>query len=184
MALDDTAVLAPSTGHFYTAVYNATTPVAMPADLAAPGVSYTEVGHTSLEDILSSASEGGDATVLGTLQNKQLRTAYSPRTEQFTFTIQQFDEAALKLYYGSNAVVDTDGNVMVPNAPTPSIVTFLLVLVDGTTEFGLYIPKAEIFRAEDLEVSDTESLAGLTVNVRALQHASNTWNYKVTPLGA
>jgi len=187
MALVDNAVLSVGTGHFYTAPYIVGGPTAPPANktaLLAPPSPYAEIGHTSLEDILSISSEGGDATVLGTLQNKALRTAYSARTESLAITLQQFDSAALKLYYGSNtAEIATGSNfVGVSSNPTPSTVTFLAVFQDGQSVFAFYAPKAEIYRGDDLAVSDTESLVGLPLNIKPLIHGSNTWAYAVTPL--
>lgn len=182
MALNDAATLVVGAGNYFTAVYNPTTPVVLPADLNAPGVSWENVGHTSLEDIFSMSSEGGEATVLATLQNKTLRTSYSPRTETINFTLQQFDAAGLKLFYGSNATVGAGGEIQVPVTPTPTVCSFLVVFKDGENEFAFYCPKAEIYRADDLSISDTESLAGLPLGVRPIIHGSNAWAFAVTPL--
>lgn len=189
MALNDNATLAVGTGHFYTCPYIVGTPTAPPANVAAlkaPAAPWAEIGHTSLEDILSISSEGGDATVLGTLQNKALRTAYSARTESLAITLQQFDSAALKLYYGSNFDVISTGSAFsgVPSTPTPTTLSFLAVFQDGVNVFAFYAPKAEIYRGDDLEVSDTESLVGLPLSIKPLIHGSNTWAYAVTPLAA
>ena len=141
------------------------------------------MGHTSLEDIFAASSEGGEQTVIGTLQNKSLRTTYSARTETFTFTLQQFDETALKLYYGGNAVVN-GALLEVPADPVPTEGAFLAVFEDGDNYFAFYAPKAEIFRGDDLSIADTESLAGMPVNVTPLISGSNDFAYAVTPLGA
>lgn len=186
MALNNAATLVAGAGNFFTATYNETTPEAIPADLTDPGVNWTNVGHTSLEDIFSVTSEGGDPTLIGTLQNKSLRTVYSPRTESFNFTLQQFDAPSLKLYYGSNAEVSAGppATVKVPELGTPTICTFLIVFTDGANSFGFYVPKAEVFRSDDLAISDTESLAGLPLAVKPLKHGDNDHLYEVTSLGA
>ena len=183
MAQNDEATLVIGAGNYFTAAYNAVTPEAMPADLSAPGVNWESVGHTSLEEIFSVTSEGGEATTLGTLQNRTLRTTYSNRTETINFTLQQFDEAGLKLYYGANATVGAGGEVRVPSKPTPTVCSFLAIFTDGDNHFAIYAPKAEIFRADDVSVSDTESLAGLPLAVKPLVHGSNDWAYAVTPIG-
>lgn len=183
MALNDLATLVIGAGNYFTATYSAVSPVVLPADLSAPGVAWTPVGHTSLEEIFNISSEGGDATTIGTLQSKNLRTTYSPRTETITFTLQQFDEAALKLYYGSNATIGSAGEVQVPSSPAPTVCSFLAVFVDGENHFAIYAPKAEIYRADDLSANDAESLAGLPLAVKPLVHGANTWTYAVTPLG-
>lgn len=179
MALDDTATLVIGSGNYFTAPVD----TALPVDLLAPEVAWVNAGHTSLEDILSIASEGGEATTIGTLQNNSLRTKYSARTETIAVTLQQFDKASLKLFYGSNAVENADGTLGVPEHPVPTTAAFLAIFVDGENVFALYAPKAELYRADDLSISDTESLAGLPIGVKPLKSGSNTWTYAVTPLG-
>ena len=178
MALNDTSVLVVGSGNYFIADVG----TALPEDLSAPGVDWTNIGHTSLENLLSIESEGGEPTVVGTLQNKSLRTTYSPRQETLKVTIQQFDTESLRLYYGSNAVLNVDGTIGVPTEPTPTSKAFLAVYVDGDNLFAFYAPKSEIFRADDLEIGDTESLAGLPLGVKPLVHSTNTWAYAVTPL--
>lgn len=182
MALNNNATLVVGAGNFFTAPYVEATPAALPADLGAVGAPWVNIGHTSLEDIFSVASEGGEATNLGTLQAKTLRTTYSPRTETFNLTLQQFDVDSLKLYFGANATVGADGELQVPTTADATVASFLAVFVDGTNKFGFYAPKAEIVRGDDLALSDGESLAGLPLSVKPIVHASNGWAYAVTPL--
>lgn len=179
MALNDDAVLAIDSGNYFTAPAG----TAVPTDLAAIATPWEVVGHTSLDNILSVESEGGEATVLGTLQNKSLRTRRSSRTETIKFTLQQFDTDALKLYYGSNAEVLASGMVTNPTNPTPTVCAFLAVYLDGDNIFALYVPRAEILRSEDISFEDTENIAGLPLGVTPLQNGSNAYTYAVTPLG-
>ncbi|AWY07580.1 major tail protein [Streptomyces phage Yosif] len=179
MPINDDATLVIGSGNYLTAP----TGTAIPTDLLSPTSPWAGVGHTSLEDIFSIASEGGEATVIGTLQNKSLRTKYSARTETMTFTLQQFDEAGLKLYYGANAPILADGSIGVPVDPEPTVCAFLAIFVDGDNVFAFYAPKAEIYRADDLSLADTESLAGLPLGVKPVAHGENQWTYAVTPLG-
>lgn len=180
MAINNDATLVVGAGNFFRAPVD----TAIPLDLSAPDVAWINLGHTSLEDIFSVTSDGGEATTIGTLQNKSLRTSYSARTETFGFTIQQFDAEALKLYYGANATVGAGGEIQVPNTPVPTVAAFLAVFKDGDNEFAFYAPKAEILRSDDLSISDTESLAGLPIGVKPLASGSNQWTYAVTPLVA
>jgi hypothetical protein len=179
VAVNDDATLVIGAGNYLTAP----TGTAIPEDLLVPTSPWEAVGHTSLEDIFGISSEGGEPTVIGTLQNKSLRTKYSARTETMTFTLQQFDAAGLRLYYGANAPSLPDGLVGVPVDPEPTVCAFLVVFVDGENHFAFYAPKAEIYRADDMEFSDTESLAGLPLGVKPMVHNSNPWTYAVTPLG-
>ncbi|MFE4451420.1 hypothetical protein [Streptomyces sp. NPDC056796] len=179
MALNDAATLVIGSGNYLTAPLG----TEMPADVLTPLSPWEAVGHTSLEEIFSITSEGGEATTIGSLQNKSLRTKYSVRTETMAFTLQQFDVPGLKLYYGSNAPVLPDGSVGVPADPTPTVCAFLAVFVDGENHFAFYAPKAEIYRSEDLSFGDTESLAGLPLGVKPMPHGANKWSYAITPLG-
>jgi hypothetical protein len=180
MAKNDNATLVVGSANFFTAPVG----TAMPPSLSdAPASPWENVGHTSLEDIFSISSEGGDATTLGTLQSKALRTTYSPRTESFGITVQQFDRKSLRLYYGSNAPLLADGTLGVPINPAPTQKAFLVIFVDGVNRFGLYAPKTEIFRSDDMAISDAESLVGLPLSVKPLIHSPNEWAYALTPLG-
>jgi hypothetical protein len=180
VALNDNATLVIGSGNYLTAPVGTD----LPDDLLVPTSPWSAVGHTSLEDILSISSEGGEATTIGTLQNKSLRTKYSARTETIALTLQQFDIAGLKLYYGSNAPVLANGTLGVPTDPTPTTAAFLAVFVDGENYFAIYAPKAEIYRADDISFGDTESLAGLPIGVKPMAFGSNTFTYAITPLGA
>ena len=179
MATDDTAVLTVGTGNFFTSVVD----TALPVDLLAPGIAWKSVGHTSLDNIFSVASDGGDATTIGTLQNKTLRTKYSARTETFSIVLEQFDAPGLRLYYGSNAPTLTDGTVGVPSEPVPTTCAFLAIFIDGSNVFAFYAPKAEVYRNDDLSIADTESLAGLPLGVKPMISGTNAYAYAVTPLG-
>ena len=177
MALDSTAVLKVGVGHFYTAPVG----TALPADLRNPAGPWVHMGHTSVADILSAASEGGETTTLRSLQNATLRTSTAARTEAFVMNLLQFDSASLKLYYGSNATIDGSGHVSVPSSPVPTEVAWLVVFYDGQTTAGVYAPKTSIFRNDDLSVSDTENLVQLSVRVTPLQNGANDYSFKWLP---
>jgi hypothetical protein len=156
----------------------------MPASLAvAPASPWESVGHTSIDNVLSFASDGGTATTLGTLQNKALRTTYAARTDSIAITLEQFDRKSLRLYYGSNAPLLADGSLGVPADPDPTNAAFLVIVADGANRFGIYAPKTEIFRGDVIAVKDAESLVGLPLSIKPLQYVTNTWTYALTPLG-
>ncbi|MET8111181.1 hypothetical protein [Streptomyces prasinus] len=180
MALNDNATLVIGSGNYLTAPIGTD----IPLDLLAPVSPWEPVGHTSLEDIFSITSEGGEATVIGSLQNKSLRTKYSARTETMALILQQFDKAGLKLYYGANAPELPNGLIGVPADPVPTTCAFLAVFVDGENHFAFYAPKAEIYRSDDVSFGDTESLAGLPLGVKPMTHGANNWTYAITPLGS
>lgn len=173
MALLDNAVFKVGVGHFYTAPVG----TALPTDLATPGAGWTEIGHTSVEDILSTASEGGEATTHRSLQASSLRVTYSPRTESWTFNLLQFDTASLRLYFGQNASIDASGNVLVPDNPQPTERAFLVVFRDGHTVMGLYASKASIFRGDDFNFADIENLSQMSIRVTPLTAAGSSSPY-------
>lgn len=181
MPLIDSAVLKVGAGNYFTAPVG----TALPTDLKSPGSEWVNMGHTSLEDILAFESEGGEATVLGTLQARNLRTAYSARSETMSINIHQFDAASLKLYYGSNMVdVAGDGSLLgVPQDPQPTEAAFLAVYLDGANVFAYYAQRSEIFRGDDAEITNTEELAALPLTITPLVHEGADWAYAVTPLG-
>lgn len=188
MAINDTATLVIGAGNFYTAATDTAAPTALNVAPIAP---WKNVGHTSLADVFGWNADGGEATILGTLQNKQLRTTYSKRTEGFTISVQQWDEDALKLYFGSNAETVTTGTepneitwfrVPASNA-SPTVGAFLAIFIDGENYFALYAPKAEIFRGDVPDLGGTENLASLPLKITPLIEGTNDWAYQITPLG-
>ena len=177
MALDNSAVLKVGTGDFYTAPIGS----ALPADLLTPGVAWEHMGHTSLDDILNSASEGGETTTLGSLQNRNLRQSVASRTESYNINLLQFDPEALKLYYGSNTEVTGDGHVRIPQDPVPSELAWLFVFRDGERVGAIYAPKASFIRGDDFSISDTESLSRLNLRVTPLVHEGNNYSVEFVP---
>lgn len=185
--LNDKSTLVIGAGNYYTAP---TPGAGQPADLAAVATPWVNMGHTSLEDIMSFESEGGEVTILGTLQNPSLRTKRSNSTETMKIKLQQFDTASLKLFFGKNA---TPGDTVkaggaakwlrVPSKPAATECAFLAVYVDGENLFALHVPRCEIIKGDNLEFGDSESLGGLPLAITPLQYGTNDWTYQVTPLG-
>jgi hypothetical protein len=179
MPLYDDATFKVAGGHFYTATVGSE----CPADLSTPGASWTEIGHTSLDDIFSSSSQGGDVTTLGTLQAATLRSSTSARSETWTFNLAQFDEDSLKLYFGANATYNSSTNLLdVPDDPTATVVAFLAVFTDGDNSFAFHAKKAELRRGDDWDLSDTSSLVTLPISVTPVNYSGAISKYSVTPI--
>lgn len=175
MALNNEAVLSISTAKFYTAVVG-TAPEA--------AVGWEEMGHTSIDQVVAFETEGGEVTTLGSLQVKQLRTSRTPIVDSFRVDLQQFDEAGLKLFFGSNAVKNAAGQLEVPETPIPTTKAWKMVAVDGDREFILHAGKAEIFRAEGASFSNDEALSTLPLSIRPLSSGAGASPYSLTVLGA
>lgn len=185
MTLNDNAVFKLSTGHFYLAPVG----TAEPTDLSNLDASWVEIGHTSLDNVLSQSSDGGDTTTLGTLQASSLRTSTTPIVVSWAFNLQQFDVDSLKLYFGSNSTPntpDTDEQawLRIASDPQPTTKAFLIVLFDGETKMGIHCQKAEIARGDDMDFSDTSSLSSLPLKVTPLDNAGAPARMSITPLQA
>jgi hypothetical protein len=180
MTTNDSATLKVGVARFYTAVVATVRPTTV-ATLKAPPVAWTEVGNTSLDNILNLTSEGGAVTTLSSLQNKSLRQTIEARVESLGLNLLEWTDESLKLYYGGNAVVAADGAVEVPSEPVPTERAFLAVLEDGENVAGFYCAKASIFRSDDIAVADTNTLAQLPIKVTALNNAGAVSALTVIP---
>lgn len=181
MALLNSAVLVPGAANYYLGAPGAAKPTSL-ASVAS--TTWTNIGHTSLENILAMSSEGGEAQNLSTMQAQPLRTTYSKRTEKFDISVHQFDAETLKLYFGKNMVdVDGDGKWLGPNLnPQVTNKAFLSVIFDGATAFAMYAPEAEIYRGDDFSLEDSEALATLPLSITPVVRAGNQYAYAMTPL--
>lgn len=180
MATNDAATLKVGIARFYTAPVGTARPTTV-ATLKAPPVAWTEVGNTSLENILNLTSEGGNVTTLASLQNKSLRQTIETRVESLGLNLLEWTTDTLTLYYGANAVITADDAVEVPSEPVATEKAFLAVLEDGSAVGGFYCEKASIFRADDIAVADTNSLAQLPIRITALNAAGKTSALTVIP---
>lgn len=179
MAFTDAAVGVIATARFYTAVVG----TAVPTNYLAPAVAWSDFGHTSLDNIFALSSEGGDTTVLGTLQAPQFRTRVAPRTDSFALVSNQFDLDHYQMYFGANATQDnTTKLVSVPNAPTAVEKAFLAVFDAGDKAFAIYAARAEFKRNEDLSIDSTEAIASIPIQVTPLSYNGATSNWGITPL--
>lgn len=183
MALNNNSTLVVKTGRFYIAPEGTEAP-ADKAGLLAPDTPWEQLGHTSVEDILSWATEGGESTTLSSLQAPSLRTTTSPRTESFTTTLLQWDEATLPFYFGENMELIAGSTILygVNSNPEPVVKALLIVLQDGQNVFPIYAPSASIGRGDDLSIDSTEDLAGLPVQINLQNYNGNPWAFAVGPV--
>lgn len=180
MTTNDAATLKVGSARFFTAPVGTARPTTVVL-LKAPPVAWKEVGNTSLDNILALTSEGGAVTTLSSLQNKSLRQSVEARVESLGLNLLEWTKESLKLYYGGNAVVATDGAIEVPSEPVPTEVAFLAVLEDGNSVGGFYAEKSSVFRSDDIAIADTNSLAQLPIKITALNNQGKPSALTVIP---
>lgn len=173
MALNADSILKVGTAAFYTADIGTPKPTLTGAE--GPSEPWEHMGHSSIDEILTSSSEGGERVPLPTLQAQSgARFSVSARTDTFTINLHQFDEKSLKLYYGANAVVNADGSIDIPTSPIATESAWLFMFRDGNRVGGLYAARASIIRADDFSINDTESLARLSLAVTPMEIDGST----------
>lgn len=178
MALNDDALLNIGEGHFYLADVG----TAAPADLSTiDDATWTDIGHTSADNVFGMTSDGGDVTVLQTLQSSSVRTSTAPVVETFNISLDQFDVDALKLYFGANAVA-ASGWLAVQDNIVPTKKAFLAVFADGESRFGIWAASTEIQRSDAPEFAARGSLSSLPIGVKPLNYNGATSKYSVTPI--
>jgi hypothetical protein len=177
MSLDSGVVIVPGVGHFYTRAVSGAYPTD-PADPTASG--WVEVGHTSRENPMQVSRDGGDQTILGSWQNPTLRTSTDTVTTSLAFTLLQYDNENMALYYGSNSEVDGGtGRLKVAKSPSPTEAALFVRIIDGTKEQYRYYEKVSIIAA-DAEEFDVESLAGMPVAATILGADESDFNAELT----
>lgn len=162
MALDDSAVVIPGTGH----VWIAPAGTAKPADLSNPGSPWAELGHTSIDDGMTITRDGGDSEVLGTWQNPSLRERRDPVVFALTLHLLQIDNNTLDLYFGGGDV-SVEGVFGVNLISQPAERAMFIKIVDGSNEFPFYIPKTSIASDDDVE-ADVEAFLAWPIRATIL----------------
>jgi hypothetical protein len=179
MALDDDALFTAATGYIFIGPTGTTAPT--PTEISdfdeaeGLGVAWTNIGHTSREDLPEFGFDGGETETRGTWQNAALREVVTEATVDYvTFQLHQFDLTALSLYYGqANAVAALPGEFHVSNAATAgSERSICMVIVDGDAKIGFYARKASIRREEAISLA-TDQFAALPLRATFLKDGVN-----------
>jgi hypothetical protein len=174
MAQNDDAVFTASRGFIFTAPINTAAPT--PADIDAfdpesPALTgFTDIGHTSDDDLPEFGFDGGDTEVRGSWQNQALREVVTEALADYmTFNLLQFDKEGLSLYYGVTDPGATDGVFEVGSNNNPPIERALVVvIVDGNTKIAFHAGRTGI-RREDAIQLDPEGFAALPLRATFLK---------------
>lgn len=155
MALNDAAVVYPNTAHFFLGdSATATEPTladieAYVADTSTPITGMTDLGNTTLDNVMAWGSDGGDTEVKGSLQNKSLREVLtSEKVDYFTVNSMQVkDNEVLTLYYGGGDASQPN-RFGTPDNPIIQNRAVLVVIFDDEGPLGMYAQKCSV-RADD-----------------------------------
>lgn len=177
MALNDNAVVLPAVGYIYVAAVDTASPT--PAEIEAfdPDtglVGWTQLGHTSRDDLPVFGFDGGDAETLGSWQNASLRRVTTEAAQDFvTFNALQLDETILSYYYGVTNPGATVGKFDVSEASVSGIETALvIVIVDGDATVGFHASKVSMGREDSIELAIDEFVA-VPLRASILKSGSN-----------
>lgn len=165
--LKDNALLKPARVDFYIADVGTERPTAH-ADLVSPPSPWTNVGHTTADNLVDFQYEGGERTTMPTAQKAAARENVSDLIESFGANLLEWTKESFELYYGQNVVLLADGAVEVPSKPVPKEVALLVVLTDGDALAHFYAGKASAFRNAAIAAADTNSFSQLPVKFTGL----------------
>lgn len=146
--------------------------VTVASDVATAPNGWTNIGHTSRDDLPEFGFDGGDTEVRGTWQNESLREVVTePIADYLTIFLAEFDTESFELYYGRNAsktpgVFGVSGGTQVPVE-----VALFIIIVDGDTKIGFYAPKASVRRDDSVQLA-VDEFATLPVRATFLKYGS------------
>lgn len=162
MAVNDEAIFTAALGYVFTGTV-ATAARPTPAQIAAfanggtttLGTGWTDLGHTSREDLPEFGFEGGQIETRGTWRNAAVREVTTEVAVDYVIVrLNQFDEEGLSLYYGVDNNSTVAGEFAVAGEVLSSTERALtIVIVDGERTIGFYAPKASIRREEELTMA-------------------------------
>lgn len=165
MALDGSKTLKISN----IALYTGPVGTKKPDDLGTIPPTWENMGHTSIQDLLSIETEGGETTTLGSAQSAALRQDTTDAVRSFVMNLLQWEDKTLQLFFGKNAT--SDGNFFQPaEKPQPAEYAVLIVIEDGDFEFGIHAAKASFIGQGNLSLTDKNSLSQLPIRITPLSH--------------
>jgi len=137
---------------------------------------WSNIGHTSREDMPEFGFDGGDTEVKGTWQNIALREVETESPADYlTLFLHQFDTESFELYYGkqSENTVNTKGVFGVAGGTKqPNEKALLIIIVDGDVRIGFYASKASVRRDDAIQMPSDE-FAALPIRATFLKNGAN-----------
>ncbi|MFD9687891.1 hypothetical protein ACFWXO_19280 [Kitasatospora sp. NPDC059088] len=185
---DDSPVLVPGTGYIFVAPPGTALP-----DLKAGfdpkdstkwgpvGLNWKSIGNTSLDNGIEMSVDGDEPEVLGSWQNKSLRTTDPSKTYAVTINLSDFTAESYKLYYGTDRGLDSKGLFSIPTSPTAQNRALMIAAVDGTKCVAWHYPKTSIIGADSVTM-DPAALGEMPVKATVVALNQSAPLGTVTPV--
>ncbi|MER7174198.1 hypothetical protein [Streptomyces mesophilus] len=179
MPLIDEAALIPGTGHIYLADPDTPKPTAI-TDPLNPGPGWTNIGHTSRDELPEFARDGDEPETIGSWQNAKLRQTSPDVTYAVTFQSVQASTDTYRLYFGAGEeAVQPDGSFRIPARPEPQVRALLFIIVDGQNFVPLWHPRTSLLGSDavslDAEAFISFPITGTFLGSSALGGAIGEW---------
>lgn len=159
MAQDDLAVLTAARGYVFVAPTNTASPTDSAIDTYVAGAvpaGWTNLGHTSRDNLPEFGFDGGDTETRGSWQTDTLKQVVTdPAVDFVTVKLLQWDNTTLELYYGvTNAATTGAARFTVASGVTSLPQRALLIIVvDGTERVAFYAPATSIKRDDSVSLA-------------------------------
>lgn len=144
MGFNANATIIPGKGTVLVAPPDTAAPDYELLDPTAPTGGWVALGHTSRDNNVSLSKGGGDATQRGSWWDDALRSTYDPITWSVNVNSIQIDSTTLGLAFGGGTADGEAGTYDVGGTITPQKKALFILIVDGSTRMGIYIPNTTI----------------------------------------
>lgn len=177
MALNDNAVVTPAVGYIFVAPVDTASPTPAEVEAFDPDTGFsgwTQLGHTSRDDLPVFGFDGGDQETRGSWQNASLKRVTTEAAQDYvTFNAIQLDETVLSYYYAVSDPGSTVGKFDVSDSATGGIeIALLIVIVDGDATIGFHASKVSMGREDSIELAIDEFVA-VPLRASILKSGSN-----------
>lgn len=172
MSANSNALIIPGKGTVFRSAPNAVLPPnplsAFTLTGSAP-VGFSNLGHTSKQNLISFNKEGGEATTIDTFLADAVEVVYSSMKWGLNIGALQIDHDNLDLAF--NGDYDT-GGYLIPGSPTPVGAGLFLLFQGRVSKLGFWIPNTTVTLGDAPSV-DTENFFELPLSASILGAANN-----------
>lgn len=175
MAFDSASTIVPGRGTVLVADPNTAAPsfeTLDPTDSAALAlINWDALGHTSRENAVAMAKDGGDPTIRGSWWDSALSTTYTDVNWEVTVNTLQVDAVSLGLAFGGGVHTPASKMFAVKSTITAQEKALYILMVDGPTRMGIYIPRASVSIGDAPEI-DPENFFEIQLAAQILTSAA------------